>query len=189
VIAHLGRIALAAGMVVGACQLAAAADPFMLTSTAFKYGTMMPQKHAGAIKSNPNCLGQNVSPAFAWHNVPAGTKSFALIMVDPEGRGGLGVMHWVAYGIPGSLTGFAEGETEKASDKFVGGKGTAGLNVYIGPCTPPGTDYHHYTFTLIATDLDPKALPAGLTRDELFAKLDGHVKASAGLVARFKYPK
>jgi Raf kinase inhibitor-like YbhB/YbcL family protein len=184
---HLGRIALAAGIVVGAGQLAAA-DPFTLTSSAFKDGTMMPLKYTGAIKTNPNCLGENVSPEFSWKNVPAGTKSLALIMIDPEGRGGLGVMHWIAYGIPASVTGFAEGETGKASDKYVGGKGTAGMGIYLGPCTPPGTDVHHYTFTLIATDLDPKALPPGLTRDELFAKLEGHAKGAAGLVGLFKHP-
>jgi len=37
-----------------------------------------------------NCVGENVSPAFSWSNAPAGTKSFAFLMVDPEGRNGLG---------------------------------------------------------------------------------------------------
>ncbi len=60
-----------------------------------------------------------------------------------------------------------------------------GLGYYFGPWTPPATGMHHYTFTLIATDLDPKELPAGLTRDELFAKLQGHTKGAAGLVGLF----
>lgn len=186
-IARMARFAVAAAIVVGASQIAAA-EPFTLTSPAFKDGTMLAKKNAGNTKTNPNCVGDNVSPPFAWNNAPAGTTSFALIMVDPEGRNGLGVMHWIAYGIPAALTGFAEGETSKASDKYVGGKGTAGQATYMGPCTPPGTDVHHYTFTLIATDLDPKALPPGLTRDELFAKLDGHAKGSAGLIGLFKFP-
>lgn len=187
-IASFGRLALAAGFVLGAAQLAGAAEPFMLTSSSFKDGTMLASKNAGDNKANPNCVGENVSPPLAWSNPPAGTRSYALVMVDPEGRGGLGVIHWVAYGIPASVTGFAEGETSKPSDKYVGGKGTAGLSTYQGPCTPPGTDVHHYTFTLIATDLYPTALPAGLTRDELFAKLEGHAKGSAGLVGLFKHP-
>jgi len=54
-------------------------------------------------------------------------------MVDPEARGGLGVIHWVAYSIPASVTGFAEGEVSKPSDKYVGGKGTAGA----GPIWDP----------------------------------------------------
>jgi len=59
-------------------------------------------------------------------------------MVDPEGRGGLGVIDWVAYGIPASVPGFAEGEVSKPSEKYVGGKGTNGAATYLGPCTPRG---------------------------------------------------
>ncbi len=60
--------------------------------------------------------------------------------------------------------------------------------VYFGPGTPPNTDWHHYTWTLVATDLDPKTLQPGLTREELAAALKDHVKGSAGLVTRFKHP-
>jgi Raf kinase inhibitor-like YbhB/YbcL family protein len=160
-------------------------NAFALTSSTFRDGTMLAVKNAGNNKANPNCIGENVSPPLAWSNVPDGAKSFALIMVDPEGRGGLGVDHWTAYGIPVSTTGFAEGETSQLSNKFVPGKGTAGLGHYTGPCTPPGTGLHHYTFTLIATDLEPTSLPPGLTRAELFAKLNGHTKGAAGLVGLF----
>lgn len=172
----------------GWCTGAQAADPFVLTSSAFKDGTMLAVKSAGNMKSNPNCVGENVSPPLSWKNPPAGTKSYALAMVDPEGRNGLGVIHWLAYNIPASVDGFAEGETSQPSPKYTGGKGTAGLATYTGPCTPPGTDVHHYTFTLIATDLEPGALPPGLTHPELMAKLDGHAKQSAGLIALFKKP-
>ncbi len=161
---------------------------FTLTSTTIKDGTLMPKKVAGNIKENPNCVGDNVSPQLSWTNPPAGTVSFALIMTDPEGRGGLGVDHFHAYGIPASVTSFAENEMSAPSDKFVGGVGTAKKNVYVGPCTPPGQTAHHYTFVLVATDLDPKALPAGLSRLELLAKLEGHAKGSAGLVGLFKNP-
>ncbi len=165
-----------------------AAEPFTLTSSAFKDGTMLARKNAGAIKANPNCVGENVSPPLAWSNVPAGTVSFALLMTDPEGRAGLGVDHWIAYGIPASVTGFAEGETSQPSEKYVGGIGTQKQSIYLGPCTPPGTTPHHYTFVLIATDLDAKALPPGLTRTELLEKLTGHTKGAAGLVGLFKNP-
>ena len=165
-----------------------AADPFTLSSTSFKSGAMLPKKMAGAIKTNPNCVGENVSPQLSWANPPAGTVSYAIIMTDPEGRAGQGVDHWHAYGIPASVTSFAEGETGKPSDKFVGGKGTAGQMVYVGPCTPPGTSPHQYLFMLLATDLDPKALPAGLSRTELLEKLNGHVKATSTIVGLFKNP-
>jgi len=161
---------------------------FSLTSSAFKDSTMLEKKNAGNNPKNPNCIGENVSPPLAWSNPPAGTKSYALLMVDPEGRQGLGVNHWVAYGIPASVTGFAEGETSQLTDKYVGGKGTNGFGNYQGPCTPPATGMHHYTFTLIATDLDPKELPPGLTRDEVLAKLQGRTKGAAGLVGLFGRP-
>jgi Raf kinase inhibitor-like YbhB/YbcL family protein len=146
-----------------------AADPFTLNSSSFKDGTLLPKKMASDNKVNPNCVGEKVSPALEWKNPPAGPVSYALIMTDPEGRGGLGVDHWHAYGIPASVTSFAEGETSKTSDKYVGGKGTASKDFYMGPCTPPGAP-HHYTFIIVATDLDPKALPSGLTRLELLGK-------------------
>lgn len=94
----------------------------------------------------------------------------------------------VVYGIPADIKGFAEGELGQPSDKFVGGKSTMGKSVYFGPGTPPNTDWHHYTWTLVATDLDPKALQPGLTREELAAALKDHVKGSAGLITRFKHP-
>jgi hypothetical protein len=175
-----------------------AAGLFTLTSTTFQDGKVMPKKVANNLansKNNPNCVGENVSPQFSWSNVPDGTKSFVLLMTDPEGRAGAGVMHWVAYGIPASLTGFAEGETSKLTDKYVGGKSTQGVGFYSGPCTPPGQVAHHYTFVFVATDFDPKELPPGLTHDEVTAKLapapgqpPAHVKGVAGMVGLFLNP-
>ena len=185
----LGRSlsAAAAALLLTGGAAAMAAAPFQLRSSAFADNGRLPAKYAGHDTSNPNCVGENISPPLAWSNPPAGTKSFALFMVDPEGRLGLGVVHWVAYGIPASVKRFSEGEVSKPSDKFVGGKSTRNLPTYFGPCTPPG-DWHHYTFTLIATDLDPKALQPGLTRDQVIAALAGHAKGAAGLIARFKHP-
>jgi Raf kinase inhibitor-like YbhB/YbcL family protein len=176
---------------------AVAADVFTLKSSTFEDGKMMPKKVANSAantKDNPNCVGDNQSPEFSWSNVPAGTKSFVLLMTDPEGRGGAGVVHWVAYGIPSSVMGFAEGEVSKLSDRYVGGKSTRGVGFYSGPCTPPNTMPHHYTFVLIATDFDPKELPPGLTRDEVIAKiapdngLPVHAKGDGGLVGLFVNP-
>ena len=55
--------------------------------------------------------------------------------VDPEGRAPSGVSHWIAYGIPASVTGFAEAETSKPSNSYVGGKSTMGVGFYSGPCS------------------------------------------------------
>jgi len=172
-----------------------AADVFTLTSSSFKDGQMLPKKAANANTSGnqPNCVGENDSPQFSWTGVPDGTKSFVFLMEDPEGRGGAGVHHMVIYGIPPTVTGFAEGEMAKPSDKFVGGKATQGTGVYNGPCTPANVQPHHYTFVLVATDFEPKELPAGLTRDELLPKIvpagaPSHAKQSAGMVGLFVKP-
>jgi len=157
---------------------------FTLSSPGFKDGERLATKNAGNNKANPNCVGENVSPALSWANPPDGTKSYALLMFDPEGRPPGGVSHWVAYGIPVSVTGFAEGEVSKPSDKYVGGQSTMKLSNYFGPCTPPGPP-HHYTFTLIATDLEPTALKEGMTREEVIKALDGHAKSATGLIGIF----
>src|SRR5271165_5285327 len=169
--------------------IARAADVLTLTSPAIPdNGTLAIKNACNDKQRSPNCVGENISPPLAWSNVPEGTKSFALLLFDPEGRAPAGVSHMVVYGIPASVTGFAEGELSQPSDKFVGGKSTMEKAVYFGPGTPPNTDWHHYTWTLVATDLDPKALQPGLTREELAAALKDHVKGSAGLVTRFKHP-
>src|SRR5215470_17688907 len=107
------RSAILAGAVValglGGCSMmgppSTGDNVFSLTSSAFRDGAMLEKKNAGNNPKNPNCIGENVSPPLAWSNPPAGTTSYALLMVDPEGRGGLGVNHWVAYGIPASVSG------------------------------------------------------------------------------------
>ena len=168
-------------------SLAQADDPFKLTSPTLEDNAPLAVKNAGNNKQNPNCVGENVSPPLSWSNPPAGTQSYALLLLDPEGRGGLGVSHWVSYGIPAAVTGFKEGEVSGQSDSYVGGTSTMKLAHYFGPCTPSG-DWHHYTWTLIATDLDPKELPPGLTKEELLTKLQGRTKGSAGLVGLFGRP-
>ena len=189
-----GMMTIAAGTLALAMGSAQAQQPagFWLTSTSFKDGQMMDKKFAnknapGAQNPNPNCVGENISPQLSWTGVPAGTKSFALTMIDPEGRGGTGVHHMVIYGIPPDVTSFAEGEISQAGPKFVGGKSSQGVGWYSGPCTPPGSP-HHYTFVIIATEFEPKELPPDLTIPELWAKLQGKTKGAAGLVGLFVKP-
>lgn len=186
--------ALALGFVGAATN---AAGIFTLESKTFKDGQLMPKKVANSkanVPNNANCVGENVSPELHWSNVPVGTKSFALLVTDPDARGGAGVMQTVLYGIPASITELAEGELSNASDKFVGGKNIAGVGTYFGPCTPPGTAPHHYTFILSATDFEPKELPPGLTHDEVVEKIAPggkapvHAKGAAGLVGLFVNP-
>src|SRR5580698_1264333 len=187
---------IAATLALGFAANSAQADGlFTLESKSFQDGKMIPKKMANNAensKNNPNCVGDNVSPELHWSNVPAGTTSLVLLMFDPEGRVPLGVSHWVTYGIdPSKVTGFAEGESSKLNDKYIGGKSTQGVGFYSGPCTPPNQTPHHYTFTLIATDFDLKEFSPGLTRDELTAKFGpppAHLKGVTGLIGLFVNP-
>src|SRR5262249_7583822 len=146
---HKGDVMLKNGWILAAALAAVlgthqafAAGAFSLTSSDFKDGERMPQKFAGNIKSNPNCVGENISPELTISNPPEGTKSFALLVFDPEGRPPGGVSHFVAYGIPPSVTSFAEGELSKPGDKFVGGQSLMRLATYFGPRTPPRAPPH-----------------------------------------------
>ena len=68
------------------CGAQASATPlFALQSPAFADNAMMEKKFAGNASNNPNCTGENLSPALVWNNAPANTQSFALIVHDPEG--------------------------------------------------------------------------------------------------------
>src|SRR3989442_14187951 len=135
----LRNLIAAAATVLAMAATARAADPFTLTSTTFKDGQMMPRKVANSLSTNPNCVGQNVSPQLSWTGVPDGAKSFAILMEDPEGRGGAGVHHWGAYGIPASGTSFAEGEVRKPSHKYLGGKSEKGVGEFLGSWQRAGT--------------------------------------------------
>ena len=176
-----------AAMCLAAALPAKAAEPFAVTSSAFKDGGVMALKYAGKNPASATCVGENVSPALSWSNPPEGVKSYAVVMQDPEGGKGLGVIHWVAYGIPGSATGLTEGEASAPSQRIVGGTNNQGLTIYIGPCPPVG-GYHHYMITVIATDLEPGALPPGLNKADLIGKLNGHALGAAGIVGLFRHP-
>jgi len=186
------RLSLSAGLL--AClaavwafgDIAAAQERyFQLTSPAFADNGIMAAKYAGKNPANPNCVGEDVSPPLQWTNVPQGTRSFALIVHDQEGRNGLGVSHWLAYGIDGASTSLPEGAGADASAKLVGGRNVLGQNAYLGPCPPKGSGTHHYVFTLIATKLEPAALQAGLTQPQLLEAIGANAIAAAGLVGRF----
>jgi Raf kinase inhibitor-like YbhB/YbcL family protein len=164
------------------------ADTFRLTSSAFKDGGMMPRKSSNNIPGNARCVGDNISPPLAWQGAPTDTKSFAITIVNPEGRNGLGSVHWVAYGIDSSVNELKEGEASKEPGKYTGGKNTLKVGHYSGPCTPAGYP-QHYVFVIIATDLAPNELPMGLDLPHLLEKLDGHVKGATGIVGLFEHPK
>jgi Raf kinase inhibitor-like YbhB/YbcL family protein len=168
-------------------RAAHAADVFTLESTTFKDGQLLPKPVGDIPARGANCKGENVSPQLSWSNAPEGTRSFVFVVSDPDAGLGAGITHWVAYGISPETTSFAEGEASQPSGKYVAGKSTKNIPGFGGPCPPPGSP-HHYLFQIVATDLDPKDLPPGLTIAELQEKLKGHRKGESSLVGTYVNP-
>ena len=167
----------------------ARADVLKVTSSAFEDGGLMSARYAGHMilkrgETVPSdCGGENISPPLAWTNVPAGVKSFALIIFDPDGAKGSGVAHWVAYGIAGDRTGLPENFGIAGSPDYIGGTSSSGNHEYMGPCPIPGHT-NHYVFSVYALDLERTALPPGLTRDQLIAAMKGHVLDVGSIIGR-----
>lgn len=162
---------------------------FRMSSPGMPDNSVLARKNAGDFQKNPNCVGENVSPALEWVNVPDKTRSFVLLVDDQAGRAGLGVSHAVIYGIPAGVTSLAEGElgAPPRAGRFVPGKNLLGM-AYLGPCPPRGNALQHYVFTLIATDVDPAALPPGLTKEDILKALQGgRALRAASLVFRFAH--
>ena len=134
------------------------------------------------------CDGANVSPALSWTGLPAGTKSLALIMDDPDAPGGTWT-HWLIYAIKPTLKGLADNVPQAAD---VPGVGLQGINDfkkpgYGGPCPPPGPA-HNYRFKLHALSVMP-ALKAGASKAALEAALKGKILAQSTLTAKYLRPK
>lgn len=174
---------LAASLMLVGSVSAQAQERFALTTPGFLDNASFSVENAS---NADDCGGKNVSPALSWNNAPAGTKSYAVILHDPDGQKGLGVDHWVHYGIPASVHEIAVGVGGEGKLGGVGGKNSKGKDTYIGPCPPPTDAAHHYVIQLYALDLAPEALAAGLSRTELQAKLKGHVLGNTSVVRRYQ---
>ena len=162
-----------------------AASLFTLSSPAFADGALLPLKYAGGAQCS-GAKGGNLSPPLAWSNPPKETKSFAVVMTDPDGGRGLGSVHWVAYGIAAARSGLKEGEGAPASGEIVAGRNSRGTVGYSGPCGPPVDAPHHYVIQVLALDLEPGSLPPGLDRDQLYKAIAGHSLGPASLVVRYR---
>jgi hypothetical protein len=143
---------------------------FSLTSTAFDDGAPIP--------SDYTCDASNRSPALRWSDVPAGTRSFALIMHDPDAPRG-DFTHWVLFNLPAGLQELPEGAGAGQQAPGVSGVNDFSKVGYGGPCPPPGHGRHRYRFDLYALDLDRLALEPGATRAEVEAALRPHALGQA----------
>jgi Raf kinase inhibitor-like YbhB/YbcL family protein len=146
---------------------------FTLTISAFTDGGMIPAKFT--------CEGTNVSPELRWNDAPANTKSFALIMDDPDAPVGT-FTHWMLFDIPADRLSLAEGERTIGT----AGKNDFGRAGYGGPCPPRGHGAHRYFFTLYALDLTSLKLKASVNRQQVEAALRGHILAQAQYRGRYE---
>jgi Raf kinase inhibitor-like YbhB/YbcL family protein len=158
---------------------------FTLTSPTLEDNAMLPLKYAGS-----NCRGgapgKSISPPLAWSNAPPNTKSFALVMTDPDGLRGLGSVHWIAYNIPPTRQSLGEGEGNRDVADISEGKNSRGIIGYSGPCGPPSDAPHHYVIQLLALDIAAGALQPGLDRDGLLKVINGHSLGPASMVVRYR---
>ena len=148
----------------------------VLFSSTFANGGALPSR-AAAIP----CGGSGISPELHWNAAPPGTRSFALILHDPDAPAPGGFYHWVLYDLPSSTTELP------ANSKVAGhraGRNSFGTIGYGGPCPPPGPA-HHYHFTLYALNVQIDS-PQPLTAEQLQARMRSHILAHAELVGLFQ---
>ena len=143
---------------------------FVITSTAFKEGEMMPAKYTSD--------GPDVNPPLEWKNPPPDTKSFALICDDPDAKIGV-VHHWLLKNIPVSVSKIEENGT--AGEALPNIRGTC---TYVGPKPPDGT--HRYFFKLYA--INTETLKA-TNKDELYKEVEEKKIGEAVLMGRYTREK
>jgi Raf kinase inhibitor-like YbhB/YbcL family protein len=147
-----------------------------IKSTTFQEGGKIPDKYT--------CQGQDVSLPLTWSEPPEGTKSFVLIMDDPDAPRGL-FTHWLIYNIPPETSNLAEAvpNDDQLQNGALQGENDSGNIGYSGPCPSPG-NAHRYQFTLYALDrvLD---IPSGVKRKELDSAMKSHILTQTRLTGRY----
>ncbi len=149
---------------------------FQLSSAAFSANEMIPKKFT--------CEGQNVSPQLSWSGAPAGTKTFALIMDDPDAPVGTWV-HWVIYNLPANMKELPEGveKQDRLSSGASQGRNDFRKTGYGGPCPPSGKP-HRYFFKLYALDTSLD-LKAGASKADVERAIKDHTLGQAELIGLF----
>jgi hypothetical protein len=143
-----------------------------VSSSAFANGGRIPVKYT--------CDGQDVSSPLSWNPGPAGTRSYALVVDDPDARGTF--VHWVSYNIPGNVTSLNEHMSSigQLDDGTVQGKNSFGDIGYGGPCPPAGKP-HHYRFRVYALD-SVLSLGPDASMGQVVNSMSGHITAEGELV-------
>ena len=147
-----------------------------LRSTVFQAG--------GAIPTRFTCEGDDISPDLSWRDAPPETKSFVLILHDPDAPRAGGFTHWVVYNIPAGTSHIEENIPQQATVAGLGvqGKNDSGEIGYMGPCPPSGT--HRYFARLFAVDRELDLKP-GLYHRDVYSEMQGHIVEQAELMGTY----
>ncbi|BEP17494.1 YbhB/YbcL family Raf kinase inhibitor-like protein [Pyrofollis japonicus] len=151
---------------------------FVVRSPSFENSGRIPVRHT--------CDGEDVSPRLEWSGAPENTKSYVLIMYDPDAPVGT-FIHWVLYNIPGTRN-YVEENVPRAPE--VPGLGVHGVNDfgfygYGGPCPPRGHGEHRYFFALHALDISDIGLGPGAKASQVIDRIKDHVIGYAVLMGRY----
>jgi len=134
---------------------AADAQSMTLTSADLKEGATISNEQ---VLNGLGCNGGNLSPALSWSGAPAGTKSFAVSIYDPDAPTGSGWWHWMVFNIPPGTTSLPKGAGDVKKKLMPKGaiqsRNDFGAYGYGGPCPPAGDKPHHYQITVFAVDVD-----------------------------------
>jgi Raf kinase inhibitor-like YbhB/YbcL family protein len=145
-----------------------------ITSSAFPEGGNIPQKFS--------CDGSDVNPPLHFDGAPAGVKSLALVVEDPDAPSGL-FTHWLVWNFDAKTTNIPENNVPHQAGEGTNDFGKTG---YGGPCPPSGT--HRYYFKIFALD-QPLDLKPGAKRKEVDAAIRGHVIGQGELMGRYSRKK
>ena len=149
-----------------------------LTSTSAEFSLLSPAfKEGEAIPKAFTCQGGKHTPPLRWFNAPKGTKSFVLILKDPDAPSGLWT-HWVTYNIPASTDRVEEGSNPKGATL---GQNEVNAKSYYPPCPPSGT--HRYIFDLYALDVATIS-PKDTHRAGVETAIKGHVLGETKLTGK-----
>ena len=158
---------------------------FTLSSPTIKPGSTLTQAQ---VFNGFGCSGQNISPALNWSGAPAGTKSFAVTVYDPDAPTGSGWWHWVVINLPADSTGLVEGAGSAAGKLPAGavqGRTDFGTAAFGGACPPAGAKPHRYIFTVFALKTDKIDVPADASAALIGFMLNANKLATASFTAKF----
>lgn len=157
---------------------------FAIGATPLKadYFELMSQDFAqmGVIPDSSTCRNKsNISPQLSWKNAPQGTKSFVLVVEDPDAPHGTWD-HWILFNIPETFNHLDQGGPFPSPIQE--GLNGWGEKTYRGPCPPSGT--HRYFFNLYALDtIIP--LETGASKKEILKAMEGHILAETSLMGTY----